>query len=125
MVKKGTAKKGWDLLYKKYDKKVVDSLIKLQKFSPAFVEDVIIEFAFGNLWQRPLFNAKEKEKIVLASLITQGCVEDQFRGHVQTALNVGVTVEEIKEILILLTTYIGVPRCLKALLIVQAVVEGK
>lgn len=111
-------KKGRDLLAKNYDKKVVAQLARLRKFSPGFV-DMIYEYGFGNVWQRPLLSEREKEIAVLASLISQGCVEEQFRGHVQAAQTRGITIDEIKEIIILMGLYIGTPRCLKAILILQ------
>lgn len=122
---KSASKKGWDLLRAKYDRGTIQALLSLKKFAPDFVEEIVIEFAFGTLWQRAVCSDAEKELIVLSSLITQGCVEEQLAGHVFTALKRGVSQKKILEIPLLLSAYIGIPRCLKALLVIKGLLGEK
>jgi AhpD family alkylhydroperoxidase len=62
----------------------------------------------------PNLSVQEKEIAVLASLITSCTVHYEIKAHAQCLLNVGVTREKIKELLVLLTLYIGVPKIIVA-----------
>lgn len=99
------------------------SLRAVKLFCPDYFE-IIEAFGLGNLWQRPLFSAREKELVVLASLITQGDTETQLRQHVHTAVKRGMRVEEIIECIILLAVYVGVPRTLNAIQVVKSELEA-
>lgn len=57
---------------------------------------------------------QEEEFAVLASLITSCTVHSEIKAHAQCLLNVGVTKEKIKELLVLLTLYIGVSKIIVA-----------
>ena len=117
-MKKPPKSKAWDILYKNYAKKDIDIILKLRKSSPDFVNEVIGNFGLGVLWRRQILNDREKQIVVLASLITQGCIDDELRRHLHTALKRGLSRKEIKEIPLLLSGYIGIPRCLKAMLLI-------
>lgn len=99
------------------------SLRAVKAFCPDYFS-IIEEFGLGNLWQRPTFTAREKELVVLASLITMGDTEMQLRQHVHTARNRGVRIDEILECIILLAVYVGVPRTLSAIQIVKSELES-
>ncbi len=91
----------------------------LAKFCPDYVEQV----KKGDLWSRPVLAPREKELVVLASLITQGGVEEEVRQHIHTAQARGLEREEIMEVVILLQAYVGVPRTLNALALLQRMWE--
>lgn len=84
-----------------------------------FCPDYVNQLQGNDAWSRPVLAPREKELVVLASLITQGCVEDEVRQHVHTAQARGLEREEILEIVILLAAYVGVPRTLNALALLQ------
>ncbi|CAB3775046.1 carboxymuconolactone decarboxylase family protein [Paraburkholderia humisilvae] len=98
-------------------------LRQLKSFCPDYFS-IIEEFGLGNLWQRPLLSAREKELIVFSTLITQGDAEIQIRQHVHTGLKRGMRVEEMLECVILLAVYIGVPRTLTAIHIIKSELES-
>jgi 4-carboxymuconolactone decarboxylase len=99
------------------------SLRMLKSFCPDYFS-IIEEFGLGNLWQRPMFSAREKELIVFSTLITQGDTQIQLRQHVHTALKRGMRVDEMLECIILLAVYVGVPRTLTAIEIVKSELES-
>jgi len=90
-------------------------MAQLAQFCPDYVENV----RKADVWARPVLAPREKELVVLASLITQGGVEEEVRQHVHTAQARGLEREEIMEIVILLAAYVGVPRTLNALALLQ------
>jgi 4-carboxymuconolactone decarboxylase len=74
----------------------------------------IIEFAFGEIYPRPLLNLPEREMVTLASLLTLGGCHEQMMVHINGALNVGLSPEKIIETFIQCVPYTGFPRVLNA-----------
>ena len=76
--------------------------------------NMIVSFGFGDLYSRNPLSHAQREIITLTSLITQGAF-DQLRVHLQAALNVGLTKEEIIEIILHCTGYVGFPKAVQAM----------
>lgn len=76
------------------------------------------EMVFGAIYTRPGLSLKTRSMIMVAALCVLG-KDDYLRRHLQGALHVGVTPEEIKEILMQMAVYGGVPCALKGLRIAQ------
>ena len=76
--------------------------------------NMILSFGFGDLYSRNTLSHAQREIITLTSLITQGAF-DQLRVHLQAALNVGLTKEEIIEIILHCTGYVGFPKAVHAM----------
>ncbi|WP_099044475.1 carboxymuconolactone decarboxylase family protein [Leuconostoc citreum] len=96
---------------------VIDSLAGLG-------EDIgkyIIEFAFGDIYDRKGLNLKQREMITITSLLSQGDTEPQLAVHINGSLNVGLTPEEIVETFIQCIPYVGFPKVLNALFVAQKV----
>lgn len=74
----------------------------------------IAEFAFGDIYSRPLLDLREREMLTLACLLTLGGCERQLEVHINGALNVGVPAEKIIEIFLQCIPYTGFPRVLNA-----------
>jgi 4-carboxymuconolactone decarboxylase len=66
--------------------------------------------AAGGVWADDCLSARDRSLIVVASLVTQGGVDDRLRGHLRWALERGVTGEELEELMTLLAVYAGYPR---------------
>jgi 4-carboxymuconolactone decarboxylase len=79
-----------------------------------------IAAAGGGAWEEGVLSLRERSLIVLASLITQGGVEDRLRGHVRWAFAHGVTPAALEELATLLAIYTGYPRASTAMQIIQA-----
>ncbi|MBN6188553.1 carboxymuconolactone decarboxylase family protein [Aneurinibacillus sp. BA2021] len=82
--------------------------------------DLIITNAFGDIYARDGLDLKQREMVTLSSLITQGAT-DQLPVHVRAALRVGLTPEEIIEIVLQCAVYAGYPRALSAFHVVMDV----
>ncbi len=76
-------------------------------FSGEF-QDLLTRYAWGEIWSRPGLERKTRSLLCLAMTVALNR-EDEFRLHVRSALNIGVTREEIKEVLLQTAVYCGVP----------------
>ena len=75
----------------------------------------IVESAYCDVLGRPQLPLRDREIATLASLATLGNAPTQLKAHVHGALNVGVTREEIVEVLMQMAIYAGVPAAINAL----------
>ncbi|MDT2868511.1 carboxymuconolactone decarboxylase family protein [Lactococcus lactis] len=85
------------------------------------LNDMMLEFAFGTIYDRGVLNFKQREMITITSLLTQGGCENQLRVHIQASLNVGLTQEEIIETFIHCVPYVGFPRLLNAIFVAKEI----
>ncbi|MDO5548232.1 MAG: carboxymuconolactone decarboxylase family protein [Eubacteriales bacterium] len=74
----------------------------------------LVEFAFGDIYDRPTLSLPEREMITLASLLTAGGCEAQLEVHIAAALHVGIPKEKIIEIFLQCIPYTGFPKVLNA-----------
>ncbi len=75
----------------------------------------IIEFAFGDIYSREKLSLREREIATIAMLASRSGVEPQLKVHIGAGLNVGLTYEEINEIIIQTVPYSGFPTTINAL----------
>jgi 4-carboxymuconolactone decarboxylase len=71
-------------------------------------QDITIENLFGDIWNRPGLELRERSMITCAALTVLGR-EAQLRVHLRGALNVGISRETINEMMIHLAHYGGWP----------------
>ncbi len=88
------------------------SLAKADDFMMAF-QTITTEWCWGHAWTRPGLDRKTRSIINLA-MLTALSKPAELKLHVKGALTNGVTVDEIKEILIHATVYSGIPAGLEA-----------
>lgn len=87
------------------------------------VEKYILEFVFGDIYNRPGLDLKQKELITLATLIAQGAAESQIMVHLKSALNLGLSKEELIELIIQCIPNVGFPKVLNAISIAKKVFQ--
>jgi 4-carboxymuconolactone decarboxylase len=88
------------------------SLAKADDFMMAF-QRITTEWCWGYAWSRDGLDRKTRSMLNLAMLTALG-KQAELRLHVKGALTNGVSVEEIKEILLHATVYCGIPAGLEA-----------
>ncbi len=93
----------------------------MKEISPDFW-NMIVSFGFGELYARNRISLQHREYITLTTLITQGAF-DQFKVHLQAALNIGVSKEEIIEIIIQCVGYVGFPKAVQAMGIAREIFD--
>jgi 4-carboxymuconolactone decarboxylase len=78
-------------------------------------QDLITRYAWGEIWTRPGLDQRSRRLIVLATLIALGRWEE-FQMHAIAAIqDGGMTLEELKEIVLQQAIYCGVPAAHRAL----------
>ena len=82
------------------------------------------EFAFGDILGRPGLGLRDRQIATIAALAAIGA-EPQLALHVRYGLNVGLTEEEIAEILMQMAVYAGWPAAFNALRIAREVMEDE
>jgi 4-carboxymuconolactone decarboxylase len=91
----------------------VDNSIKnANDFMMAF-QHITTEWAWGYAWGRPTLDKKTRSMINLAMLTALGKAPE-IKLHVRGAINNGLTVDDIKEVLLHATVYCGIPAGLDA-----------
>ena len=85
-------------------------------------QDFITRYAWGAVWSRPGIDRRMRSAITLTALV---CVraEHELGMHVRAALRNGLTVEEIREILLHSGVYAGVPAANRAFAVAREVLE--
>jgi 4-carboxymuconolactone decarboxylase len=83
-------------------------------------QDFITRYAWGEVWSRPGLTRPERSMITLTALVTLGR-EEELAVHVRAALRNGLTVEQIREVLLHCAVYAGVPAANRAFAIAQHV----
>ena len=112
--------KGWETLAK-VDGEQGDKVIKSLADIAPDVGDYIIRFAFGEIYNRPLLDLRQREIATLSSLASIGGCENQLKVHINASLNVGLTEQEIIEVFIQCLPYVGFPRVLNAIFVAKEV----
>ena len=85
-------------------------------------QELITQYAWGSIWTRPGLDRRSRSLITLTALVARGHHEE-LAMHVRAARTNGVTVEEIKELLLQTAIYCGVPDANTAFRIAQRVLD--
>jgi 4-carboxymuconolactone decarboxylase len=85
----------------------------------------VVEFAYGDIYQRDGLDLRQRELITISALTTLGGVEPQLEVHVNAALNVGLTPREVVEGILQCIPYTGFPRVLNAIFVAKRVFEER
>jgi 4-carboxymuconolactone decarboxylase len=77
------------------------------KLAPEHFDDVL-QHVFGTIWQRPGLPTRDRSMITVAVLAALGHTEE-LKAHLRGALIVGLSKDEIVEVLMHISVYAGVP----------------
>ena len=81
----------------------------------------LLEFPFGDIYSRPGLDLRAREIATIAALTAMGNATPQLKVHIAAGLNVGLSREEIVEILMQMAVYAGFPAALNGLFATKAV----
>lgn len=87
---------------------------RLSKTSPALAQH-IIEFAFGDIYDRGVLSHRDREIATIAALSAMGTSAPQLKVHIEAGLKVGLTQAEIHEIILQMAVYAGFPAAINAM----------
>jgi 4-carboxymuconolactone decarboxylase len=100
----------------------VDAAIERTTDFTADFQDYITRSVWGGIWARPGLDRRMRSAITLTALVATGR-EGELAMHVRAALRNGLSADEIKEILLQVGAYCGVPAANGAFAIAQAVLS--
>lgn len=91
----------------------VAGLVNLRTLAPDLSRYTIE--AFGDIYANPTLDVKTREIATVAALTALGTARPQLRVHIQNALNVGCTRQEIVEVITQMFAYAGFPAALNGM----------
>ena len=86
----------------------------------------ITEGAWGSVWSRPGLERRTRSMLVIALMAALGH-EEELAMHIRATRNTGATREDVKEVLLMVAVYAGVPAANTAIRIAKEVyaIEGE
>jgi 4-carboxymuconolactone decarboxylase len=103
------------------DEHVDEAIARTTGFTEDF-QDLITRYAWGEIWSRDGLDRRTRSCITLAALVALGR-EEELAMHVRAALRIGLSPEEIKEVLLHSAVYCGVPAANGAFAVAQRVLD--
>jgi 4-carboxymuconolactone decarboxylase len=85
-------------------------------------QDFITRYAWGDIWSRPGLSRAERSLVTL-SILAAMQHEGELAMHVKAALRNGLTPEQIREVLLQVAVYAGVPVANRAFPIAQRAID--
>jgi 4-carboxymuconolactone decarboxylase len=112
--------------------KFVEIYGDLAKTFLASLEDIapdlgtyVMEFAFGDIHCRPGLSLQSREIATVAALTAIGTAGPQLRAHIDGALNVGCTEQQVVEVIMQMALYAGFPAALNGIQIAREVFQER
>lgn len=100
---------------------VVDSL---KDVAPQMVT-FLMEFAYGDVYSRPGLDRKSRQIATIAALTAMGNAKPQLKFHIGAAMNIGVTPQEIIDVMYVATVFAGFPCGLNGITAAREVFQAK
>jgi 4-carboxymuconolactone decarboxylase len=100
----------------------VDRAVATTTAFTADFQDLITRYAWGEIWTRPGLDRRTRSCMTLTALAALGHL-DELAMHVRAALRNGLTPDEIKEVLLQVAVYCGVPAANSAFAVAQRVLR--
>jgi 4-carboxymuconolactone decarboxylase len=86
-------------------------------------QEFITRYAWGSVWTRPELDRRTRSCITVAMLASLGH-HNELELHVRAALRNGVTKEELREVLLQVAVYAGVPAANTAFAIARRTIDA-
>jgi 4-carboxymuconolactone decarboxylase len=94
---------------------------KVRTVAPKLI-DLTEKVLFGDVWERPGLKKRDRSLITVAALVALNRSE-QLRGHLERALQNGVTKDELVELITHLAFYAGWPNAMTSALVAKEIFE--
>ena len=100
--------------------KVIESLADI---APEFGR-LLVEYSFGDILSRKeQLDLRAREVATIAALAAMGNATPQLKVHIEAGLNVGLSRDEIVEIMMQMSVYAGFPAALNGLFVARDVFQ--
>ena len=100
----------------------VDRALERASDLSADFQDLITRYAWDEIWNRPGLDRRTRSAVAITALIAHGHFEE-LALHIRAGLRNGLTMEEIKEVLLQSAVYCGVPAANQAFKVAERVLE--
>jgi 4-carboxymuconolactone decarboxylase len=87
-------------------------------------QQLIVETAWGSLWSRPDLDRRTRSLVTIAILASLGRHEE-LALHIRACANTGATPEEIREALMHVAVYAGIPAANSAMSLAKGITGGE
>jgi 4-carboxymuconolactone decarboxylase len=98
----------------------VDRAVAAATDATSDFQDFITRYAWGEIWSRPGLDRRTRSCITIAALVALGRF-DELALHLRAARRNGLSLDEIKEVLLQTAVYCGVPAANSAFAVFQRV----
>lgn len=103
------------------ERTVEEALKNADEFSMP-MQELVTEFCWGTVWNRPDLDRRSRSILNLGMLAALNR-PDELAGHIRGAINNGVTKAEIRECLLQVAVYVGMPAGLGSFKIARKVFD--
>ncbi|WP_256959622.1 carboxymuconolactone decarboxylase family protein [Sphingobacterium sp. JB170] len=107
------------------DNSIVDKLKNAYDDISPELTQFVMEYAYADIFSRKNLDRKFRQIATIAALTALGNAASQLKFHINAGLNIGLTVEEVKEIMLLMTVYAGFPAAINGTNSLKEVVEER
>lgn len=101
------------------DKAIDQAMTNADDFSMP-MQELVTEFCWGAVWTRPDLDLRSRSILNLGMLAALNR-QDELAGHIRGAINNGVTKAEIRECLLQVAVYVGMPAGLSSFKVARQV----
>lgn len=95
-----------------------------QDFSPDLIK-FTLEYGYGDIFSRSNLDIKYRQIATIAALAALGNAPAQLKFHINGGLNIGLTTENIREIMLLMTVYAGFPAAINGTIALKEVLQER
>lgn len=85
-------------------------------------QELIAEFVWGTLWSRPGLDRRTRALINIGMLTAMGRTEE-VKIYLRAAPNIGVTQDDVREVLMQTAVYCGIPAALDSFRVAQQIFD--
>lgn len=116
-----TGRKMLDEIHRGPGKQIME---RIAGICPDF-ERLITEFAYGDIYSRPGLDLRTRQLCTIAALTALGNGSRQLKAHINGALNLGISREEVVEVIVQMALYGGFQCAQNALLLAAELFEER
>ncbi len=109
---------GWNKIREIAGEQGVKTMEAVQAYSPRLA-NMALEYGYGDIYSNDTLDSRQRALITLSSLISQGDHGTALIFHFKAALKVGLTKEEILELINHCSGYVGFPKAIASLNLFQ------
>ncbi|MDO5532500.1 carboxymuconolactone decarboxylase family protein [Sutterella sp.] len=105
-----------------------DRILEMHKNTPAEQKGIIVDdlsgWCFGDYYTRKTLDLRQRELVTFVTIAALGGCESQLRSHTNANIKVGATKQNLIDAIRIAEPYLGFPRTLNALGVVNEVLKG-